>query len=32
MGEGAGDPVRTRENLARLGTGVLPGLRELVSN
>jgi alkanesulfonate monooxygenase SsuD/methylene tetrahydromethanopterin reductase-like flavin-dependent oxidoreductase (luciferase family) len=32
MAEGAGDPVRTRENIARLGAEVLPGLRERVSS
>jgi hypothetical protein len=32
MAEGVGDPVRTRENIARLGTEVLPGLRERVSS
>lgn len=30
MAEGAGDPVRTRENITRLGAEVLPGLRERV--
>jgi alkanesulfonate monooxygenase SsuD/methylene tetrahydromethanopterin reductase-like flavin-dependent oxidoreductase (luciferase family) len=28
MVEGAGDPARTRENIARLGAEVLPGVRE----
>jgi alkanesulfonate monooxygenase SsuD/methylene tetrahydromethanopterin reductase-like flavin-dependent oxidoreductase (luciferase family) len=32
MAEGAGDPARTRENIARLGSEVLPGLRERVSS
>jgi hypothetical protein len=32
MVEGAGDPVRARENIARLGAEVLPGLRERVSS
>ena len=27
MAEGAGNPVRTRENIARLGADVLSGLR-----
>jgi len=31
MAEGAGDPARTRENIARLGAEVLPGLRERAS-
>jgi hypothetical protein len=32
MAEGAGDPVRTRENIARLGAEVLPAWRERVSS
>jgi alkanesulfonate monooxygenase SsuD/methylene tetrahydromethanopterin reductase-like flavin-dependent oxidoreductase (luciferase family) len=32
MVEGAGDPVRTRDNIARLGAEVLPRLRERVSS
>jgi alkanesulfonate monooxygenase SsuD/methylene tetrahydromethanopterin reductase-like flavin-dependent oxidoreductase (luciferase family) len=31
MAEGAGDLARTRENIARLGAEVLPGLRQRVS-
>jgi hypothetical protein len=31
MVEGAGDPARTQENIARLGTDVLPALRGLPS-
>ena len=30
MVEGPGDPARTLENIARLGTEVLPALREQV--
>src|ERR1019366_6854561 len=32
MAEGAGDPVRTSENIARLGAEVLPAWRERVSS
>jgi len=32
MVEGAGDPARTRENIARLGAEVLPVLRQRVSS
>ena len=31
MVEGAGDPARTQENIARLGADVLPVLRRLRS-
>ncbi len=31
MVEGAGDPARTQENIARLGADVLPALRRLRS-
>jgi hypothetical protein len=32
IAEGAGDPVRTSENIARLDAEVLPGLRKRVSS